>query len=170
MNQTISFFILHPSSFQLEALVRAPLLSALTFSLFLTGCQKTATPLPGPVPVKGRVQTTDGKPVKQVVLVFHAQDDATKGQVQSAVTDGKDGTFSLSCIPGSYRVAVAPLSRHGHADPAAGKAEAPDKVEARGKEQAGTEIPRQYQSAETTPWTVQVFESGRDDVVLTLKK
>jgi hypothetical protein len=129
--------------------------------LVLAGCAKPAPPTP--VTIQGRVQSADGKPVKGVVLIFHVQDDAAKGDLPSAVTDPKDGTFRLTCVPGSYRVTLASLPRHGHADPGGGKAEAP------GKEQPA-DLPTQYRDATTTPWHIQVFERGRDDVVLTLKK
>jgi len=136
------------------------LILLLAASLLAPGCGKKT---PQPVTVKGKVVYPDGKPVTDLVLFFHPQEDVNKQSTPSAFL-GKEGTFQFDCLPGRYKATVAPIARQGHAPggapgPAVG-----------GTPQLPTGIPQKFLSATGSPWNVDVPADGKQDVVLTLKK
>jgi hypothetical protein len=131
-------------------------------ALAVAGCAKPEVP----VPVKGKVvDERPGRQPAQLVVTFHPQDELNKGSLPSAVTT-KEGTFSLTCLRGRYKVTLAaPPTGHGHADPAAGGGPGP--APAPGKPPAA--VPPAYQAPERTPLEVAIPEIGKDDLVLTVR-
>jgi len=115
-----------------------------------------------PVTVRGQVKREDGKPLPPISLAFHPQDRANR-LMPTAVPDVKDGTFEVRCLPGKYKVTLAPLQA-AEDDPARakdGKTGAP----APG---GNLRLPARYQSASDTDWAVEVPATGKDDLVLRL--
>jgi hypothetical protein len=133
-------------------------LGAGLLTLILAGCGKDPEPL---VPVKGKVQDAAGKPVANVVLTFHPQEEVNKGKLASALAD-KEGRFSTECIRGRYKITVAVPPRQGHADPSGGPVAAPPKS-------GGPSIDPSYRAPERTPLEVEVPAGGKEDVRLVVR-
>lgn len=138
----------------------APTALALVFFLgAAAGCAKQPVP---PVDVQGKVVNAAGKPFAEIVLTFHPQDDANRGELPSPLTD-KAGGFRFRCLPGRYKVTAAVPPRHGHADPSGGAAVAPPgSKDVRG-------IPLQYRTPDGSPLLVEIPGGGKEDLLLTLK-
>jgi hypothetical protein len=127
----------------------------------LTGCGgKKAEPL---VPVKGRLVNAAGKPLANVILTFHPQEEVNKGHRGDAFTD-KDGRFSANnCVRGRYKVTLEVPRKHGQAEPAGGLVAAP------GKDGGNAGFSSRYRDSMSTPLEVTVPEGGKEDVVLTVR-
>jgi hypothetical protein len=126
----------------------------------LSGCGKP--PPPEPVEVKGRViLPAEVKPGTFLLLQFHAADETARG----SRSDGRieeDGTFTVQCIPGKYRVAITAVGTGG--DAAAGPTVGNPAIS---PQQLG--IPAAYGRPTTTPLEVVVPPEGRRDVELVVK-
>jgi hypothetical protein len=139
--------------------VLLPLAGALALCL-AGGCGQQPA---APVAVAGRVVASDGKPFPRLVLSFHPQDESNRRNMPSAVPNPADGKFSLTCLPGRYKVTLV-IER----GPAGGVSEPSSKG---GLVQPGAAPPQQYlryQTVADTPWSIDVPASGMDDLVLTL--
>jgi hypothetical protein len=124
---------------------------------FLLGCKEAS---PVPVAVKGKAQYEGGKPVADMILTFHPQDESNKNTRPVQVTD-KDGNFSLSCVKGRYKVTLAavPKGTAGSGGPG-GYVPGPE---------YSSNINSLYRDPEKTPWLIDVPETGKDNILLTLK-
>lgn len=124
------------------------ILSACLF--VLPGCSKK-TRLPPPVDISGEVVYANGRPVTNMVVSFHADDEITsQGKIPSSPLD-KDGKFAMSGVtPGKYRVTLAPIPSHG------GASANPNELIAPGKDDAKVPLPSEYLRTESTPWKVTV--------------
>jgi hypothetical protein len=143
--------------------MRGPVTSLLLVA-FVAGCG--GKPPPTPVAFKGKLVASANRPLPQLVLTFHPQDETNKkGTVPSVATNGKDGTFEGTALPGRYKVTAAPVPLQGHATPTdSGPTAGPDS-----KPASGT-IPPAYRSAPESPWEVTIPEGGKNDIVLTLPR
>jgi hypothetical protein len=116
-----------------------------------------------PVPIKGKLVNAAGRPLANMVLTFHPQDELNKGNMRTPATD-KDGRFSDTCIRGRYKVTLAPIpKKHGAAPDAGGIAAPPT---------GGgpvLSIPAAYRSPDSTPLAVEVPEGGKEDITLTVR-
>lgn len=66
--------------------------------LMCVGCGSSATPLPAPVTVNGKLEMSDGKPIGNLLLTLHPME----GQQQAFIPVGEDGTFKVEAISGKY--------------------------------------------------------------------
>jgi hypothetical protein len=128
------------------------------------GCGKKAPP--EQVTVKGKVVYPDGKPVTDLVLTFHPQEDVNKTSRPSDFLS-KKGTFRFDCLPGRYKATLAPIPRQGHAPTGPDGTPGPGPVNTP-KVPAG--IPQKYLFEKESPWEVDVPVDGKRDVELKLKK
>jgi len=141
---------------------RAALFGGLAVALLLaSACSEK--PL-SPVTVKGQVKREDGKPLPPISLAFHPQERTNRRNMPTTIPDAKDGTFTVQCLPGKYKVTLAPL-QSAEDDPAAAKG-GKTGTPASG---AALALPVRYQSASETEWSVEVPATGKDDLVLTVK-
>jgi hypothetical protein len=130
----------------------------------LVACTPVKPTMPAPVPVTGQVVDAAGKPVTKLMISFHAQDGPQAGNRPADALD-KDGRFKVSCVPGRYKVTLAPIpSSHGSTEggeelaaPPAKRAEPPKRFQG---------IPRAYSDAASSPWDVTILPEGKE---LTLK-
>jgi hypothetical protein len=129
--------------------------------LLLAGCTKP--PPPAFVTVKGRLLRS-GKPLTQMVVTFHPREDQNKNNRPIAAVDSKTGQFELQCLPGKYKVTVAPIPLQQAAAPAGDDGNAgqqPTNVDPR-------LIPSRYRDAESSPWEITVAPGNSDEIVLTV--
>jgi hypothetical protein len=131
------------------------LLTGLLACAFL-GCKEAP---PVPVVIKGKAQYDDGKPVAEMILTFHPQDESNKNTRPVQVTD-KEGKFSVSCVKGRYKVTLAPMPKGTAGGGPGGYVPGPD---------YSSSINSLYRDQERTPWLIDVPETGKDNIVLTLK-
>jgi hypothetical protein len=131
--------------------------SASLLVVFSPGCGKAPEV---PVQVRGKVITADGKPVSGLVITFYPQEDVNRQKVPSDLL-GKEGTFSVTCLRGRYKVTVAPVPVQGSGMPGAG----PDITKTSAKDGNPLSISR---PTATTPPEVTISEGGQDDLVLKL--
>jgi hypothetical protein len=75
---------------------------------FALGCAKSPPPLPPPVPIFGKIVFANGKPVPNMVISLHAQDEENSIHRPSDKVD-QDGKYVLSARPGRYKVTLVPL-------------------------------------------------------------
>ncbi len=127
-----------------------------------SGCRKKPAV---PVAVKGKVERADGQPIKDLTITFHPADESNKhGRLMTLVLKG-DGQFAGECLPGRYRVTLAPVVRGtGVGGPLIGGG-------AGGKGPGGLSLsfPLGYLKPDTTPWdNVVVPAGGADALVLTM--
>ena len=134
------------------------LLTLLALALLVSGCKKK--PPPSAVAVKGTALGADGKPLSNVVLLFHPQDKDNQTRVPHAVV--KDGRFETTCLPGSYKVTLNVIPAHGHAPASGGALADPGK----GDNPQQESIPASYRNANTSPWKVSIPASGKEDFEL----
>ena len=126
------------------------------------GCSRTPKE-PAKVKVEGKV-LHDNHGVPWVLVFFYGQDGA---RVAEAATDN-DGSFSLTCPPGNYRVALRAVPAGAGQSPGGGAADAGSLIQA--PDQKGLkQIPKSYLNAATSGWTVDIPEGGRDDIKLNVK-
>jgi hypothetical protein len=130
--------------------------------LLLAGCTKP--PPPAPVEVKGRL-LRGGKPLTHMVVTLHPREDQNKNNRPIAAVDPKSGQFQLQCVPGRYKVTVAPIPVQQVATPAGG-----DDGNA-GQQPASVDprlVPSRYRDAESSPWEITVATGNSDEIVLTV--
>jgi hypothetical protein len=125
------------------------------------GCGGKAGTKP-PAAVKGRV-LRNGEPLaRSVVLTFYPleEESGIKGTA-SAVTAENDGSFSVECVPGTYKVTISPIPT-GRGNPAGGnKTPAPGAPKPLEGEFSGG-----YLSANSTPLQAVVPEGGTENLEL----
>lgn len=130
--------------------------------LSLTGCGGEKEP--APVPVKGKVQYAGGRPVVNMVLIFHPLDDTRKCKTLSFVLD-REGRFQDVILPGRYKATLAPLSTMSHGGPAEG-------AQAQSLHHGGVWFPRvmaRYRDREHSPWEILIPETGKEDLLQTVR-
>jgi len=120
--------------------------------VFIVGCGGNRGPKA--VTVKGKVVGPTDKSVGPAVVILWPV-NSTHNSGGNAVCDS-DGSFSLQCLPGSYKATVTPIRPKG--DTTAPRPHGPDSA-----------IPSQFQNELTTTLTVIVPEEGADNVTLSLK-
>jgi hypothetical protein len=135
MNQRTESFSWH----RLGGLAGALLAGIVLLGLVLPGCQGRTRP----VPINGKL-VRKGIGVPNLILTFHPQEDRNKDCTVNPVSD-TDGEFHCACVPGFYKVTVAP-------GPAGDVAP----------------IPNNFQSLITTPWGVNVSDADNPKIVLTI--
>lgn len=152
-------------------MTRRTLLPLLLF-LPAVGCGPPQAATKAPVDIAGRVATAQGKAVGNVMLTLHPQDADAKGQ-QPMVLVKADGTFAVSCIPGSYKVTLTPLPNAPHGEgPGGGTAPPPaggTNPNMPGNQTVGG-IPAAYTNSASTPWQITVKDSGNDEFKLSYAK
>jgi hypothetical protein len=129
--------------------------AGLMLAVALGGCGKSAEP-PPQVEVKGKVLKASKKPVAWVAVVFHPHDAVGSASYRGGTA--KDGSFSLRCPAGKYRVTVTPL-------PLKGQASGPAEVADPGKSGSPFDL---YQNPESTPLKVEIPAGGKSDLVIPL--
>jgi hypothetical protein len=127
--------------------------AALVFAV--VGCKEKP---PAMVPVNGKVVDKSGKPLVEKVLTFHPQDESNKNTRPSALTN-KEGGFSTTCAKGRYKITVAtPPKGPPGGGPTGGFTPGVD---------VGKDNP--YRDPQKTPLSIDVPETGKDNIVLTVK-
>jgi hypothetical protein len=130
-------------------------LTAGLLGVMLLGCKQRP---PAAVAIKGKAQYEGGKPVAEMILTFHPLDESNKNTRPVQVTD-KQGNFSLTCVKGRYKVTLAAVPKGpAGGGPSGGNVPGPD-----------SDINNAYRDREKTPWLVDVPESGKENIVLTVK-
>jgi hypothetical protein len=130
---------------------------ALAALLVASGCGGKPPP-PPLVTVNGKLVHKQ-EPVPLVLLTFVPTDPRSGVRPQAA--SQPDGTFTLQCPPGSYKVTLAPVPQAGAAPPGdAAPLADPAKP---GRLRA---IPAAYRDPDNTPLRVEVPDGGKDGVVL----
>lgn len=128
-------------------------------------CSTGKTSPAAPVPVSGRVVAASGKAVVNMLISFHGQAGPQAGNRYSDVLD-KDGRFKVNCVPGQYKVTLAPIPASRAGAEAGGElTSAPGKDPDPKKATKG--IPRAYLDAQDSPWQVNVPPDG--ELTLTVK-
>jgi hypothetical protein len=123
----------------------------------LAGCRK---PPPVPVPVKGRVQGPPGQSVNGLLLTFYPDDESNKkGRLLSKVLD-EEGRFEGECLPGRYKVTLAPVPIHVGGDPAGAGA---------GKPGRGTPGPAKAEGLKHSWKDITIPPGGTDSLVLKVR-
>lgn len=130
--------------------------------LVLAGC--AGPPPEPPVAASGKLVGYRGKSAEGVVVSLWPQDDP-RGAVKSALCKA-DGTFSLECVPGAYKVTVMPRKPVGKG--AAPGPQGPGTAPAPSGQDAL--IPEMYQSSVKTNLRVTVPAGGTGDLVVDLGK
>jgi hypothetical protein len=123
------------------------------------------------VPVKGKVVSADGKPVKGMVMSFHPDDELTKSaRLQSALLPA-DGSFAVECLPGRYKVTLGPLPKSAGDAPAAGPGSvpAPTPNPTAAPNDPTARLLARLADHTQTPLEVTVPAGGTSDLVLTVK-
>jgi hypothetical protein len=126
------------------------------------GCTPAPTE-PAKVTVEGKV-LHDNRGVPLVLVFFYGPGDA---RVAEAATD-KNGSFSLSCPPGTYRIALHAVPAGAGQSPGGDAADAGSLIQP--PDQKGLkQIPKIYLSAATSGLSVDVPEGGKSDVKIVIK-
>lgn len=136
------------------------LLLLVTVTLPLAGCKKKP---PTPVAVKGRALDAAGKPLTDLLLVFHPQDKENQSQVPSAIL--KEGHFEVQCLPGRYRVTLGVIPVAGQAPASSGVLVDPGKADNPKQDS----IPAPYRNSTNSPWEITISENGKADLELRLQ-
>lgn len=123
---------------------------ALLCLLVIQGCSKKAA-IPAPVDVAGEVVYSDGKPVADLIIAFHADDETSaKGRIPSGVLD-RNGKFAISSVtPGRYKVTLAPIPMH------AGEPANASQLNSPGKGDQKIAVPGEYLNSNSTPWKATI--------------
>jgi hypothetical protein len=138
---------------------RAPTILALTAACALCACSAKPTPALPKETVEGQVQA-QGRPVPFVLVAFYPQDPGDANRYDGAAD--KDGSFSVQCPPGSYKVTITPLPVGVGGNPGAGALAG---AHAKGLK----EIPAPCRNRTDTPLKVDVPEGGKKGVTLRLQ-
>jgi hypothetical protein len=125
-----------------------------TGCLVLGGCQAESN---DPVPVKGKVQFQDGEAVPNVMVRFEPQEDSNNKGGLPEVRSKEDGTFSLSCLKGRYKVTLAPVMI-AQGSPM------------RGAGEVGTAPTKQVNPYMSQSWEVVVPPEGKEDVLIKVNR
>jgi hypothetical protein len=125
-----------------------------------SGCGAKPTG-PAKVAVEGKV-THGGKGVAWLLVTFNGATPEVKYETNTE----KDGTFKLSCPPGTYKVSFTPVPLGQGQGPGggAGGGTLVDLPDAKGLK----EVPERYRSPRTSRLTVEVPEEGKKDLVLAI--
>ena len=83
------------------------------------GCAKSRLPPPPPVLISGKVVFADGKPVANMVIFLHPQDEQAASERPNGALD-RDGRYSLKAIPGRYKITLLPIPSQAGSASAAG--------------------------------------------------
>jgi hypothetical protein len=125
---------------------------AMTASL-LAGCAKPKPP-PPPVPISGKVVFANGKPVAGLVIFLHPLEPQNASTSPNGALD-KDGKYSLSAIPGRYKVTLLPIP--GQASSAGGPDSA---LPAKGETKKAPDPMTRYRDATASPLELIVPPNG----------
>jgi len=137
---------------------RAPTILVLTAACALCGCSGKPTPALPKDTVEGKVQA-QGRPVPFVLVTLYPQDQGDAKRYDGAAD--KDGSFSVQCPAGSYKVTITPLPVGVGGNPGAGPLAGAD---AKGPK----EIPAACRKRSDTPLKVDVPEGGKKGITLSL--
>jgi hypothetical protein len=128
----------------------------------LAGCNSAPTEQ-AKVAVDGKV-LHDNRGVPLVLVFFYGAGDA---RVAEAATD-KDGSFSLSCPPGTYRIALRAVPAGAGQSPGGGSADPSFLIQA--PDQKGLkQIPKNYLNPASSGVTVEIPDGGKNDVKIVIK-
>jgi hypothetical protein len=72
----------------------------------MVGCGSSATPMPASSVVKGKLETSSGKPIGNVLLTLQPLGEGHPAPLQVS----EDGTFQGEIVPGKYAYFVAKSS------------------------------------------------------------
>ncbi len=75
-------------------------------TVVFVGCGSSATPMPASSVVKGKLETSAGKPIGNVLLTLQPLGDGHPAPLQVS----EDGTFEGEIVPGKYAYFVAKSS------------------------------------------------------------
>jgi hypothetical protein len=125
-------------------------------ALALPACRPAA--VPQPVSVGGRV-LSQGRGVPSAAVVFWPEDD--QGRVADAVTNSQ-GDFQVTCLPGAYKVTVAPFDAGTVAGVEEGGPRGPVEPPER------PDIPARYRNQATTGLRIEAPAQGAEGVELVL--
>jgi len=132
--------------------------------LAAVGCAKSKPPAPPPVAVSGKVVFAGSKPVVNMVISLHPQDEPNASNRPSGALD-KDGRFKIdAAIPGRYKVTLAPIPSQAGS---AGGVELPAPKKFDPKDEKG--ILALFRDAKSSPLEVTVPEGGGELPVLTVR-
>jgi len=140
-------------------MMRARTFVVLAAAGFLWGCAGKPTPAPPPrETVSGKVVARN-RPVAFVLVTFHPVDPADPNRYDAPAD--RDGSFTVECPKGSYKVTINPLPVGPGGDAAGGNLSGAD---------AGglKEVPRQFRTKTDTTLTRVVPAGGLKDVIFTL--
>jgi hypothetical protein len=134
-------------------------IAVLLVTIWAPGCRGTPTSEREKVSVEGKV-THAGQGVAWVLVTFNGATPDVRFETHTE----KDGTFRLSCSPGTYKVSFTAVPLGQGQGPSAGAgdgtlANSPDASNLK-------EIPRPYRSPSTSPLTVEVPAEGKSDLLL----
>jgi hypothetical protein len=76
------------------------------FLVVMVGCGSSATPMPASSVVKGKLETSSGKPIGNVLLTLQPLGEGHPAPLQVS----EDGTFQGEIVPGKYAYFVAKSS------------------------------------------------------------
>ena len=126
--------------------------------IWSSGCGAKPTG-PAKVAVEGKV-THGGKGVAWLLVTFNGATPDVKYETNTE----KDGTFTLPCPPGTYKVTFTPVPLGQGQGPSGGAGDGTlvDLPDAK----ALKEIPERYRSPRTTPLSVDVPQEGKKDLSL----
>jgi hypothetical protein len=124
----------------------------------LGGCSARPTQAPPRETVEGQV-VARGRPLPFVLVSLHPEDIADPERYDGAAD--QDGSFTLQCPKGSYKLTINPLPAGAAGDPGAGALAGAD-----GGGPAA--IPHAYRNRDSTPISIDVPEGGKKGVKLDL--
>jgi len=119
--------------------------------VFILGCGSGRHPKS--VWVHGKVVGRNGKSIGQAVLILWPENSKINSGAGALCED--DGTFTVQCLPGNYKVTVSLVRPKGATAPP--------------PHQSESGIPDRYQNELTTTLTLKVPETGAENIVLNLK-
>ena len=136
-------------------------LAFLILSLVAMGCGSAKPPTAEVVSISGRVTDAKGKPIGNGMLSFAPADPANQADRPMAQV-AADGMFSVSCLPGRYKVTLVPLPKAAGHVPEGGEVTTPDKVQPgpKGMPKGGSSQPS---------WDIDVKATGNDEFKLQVK-
>lgn len=141
-------------------------MAALVLSLLMfgvAGCAKPKPPPPTPVPISGTVVYADGKPVANMVIFLHPQDEQAESERPNGALD-KDGHYSIKAIPGRYKVTLLPIPAQAGSASAAGLP-SPKKSDPKDALNPMT----RYRDVQQTPLELTVRDAGGAMETLTVR-
>jgi hypothetical protein len=126
---------------------RSSLALAVGWAILAAGCRPSMAPPPAPTPVRGKVVFANGQPLRGGVVTFNPVGETLDRRYQGWGFVRPDGSYEVVSMgsgvaPGLYKVTVGPK----------------DEGELRGSN--ARQIPKKYNSAETTPLSCEVSAEG----------